>query len=432
MALLHSHSQESAISSLDLWGVPGSQSGVLEGSYVPYFPVAPLEDSMVLEFNVLPSSNEYLDLCHTLLYVKFKVVNSDGTSLGADATAAPINNTLHSFWSQLDVLFNNKLVSQSGHPYHYRGFMTDELNHGMEGKDSHLSAANWFEDTPGKHDTIGAENKGYENRQKSVAGSKSLELIGGIHADIFKQGRFLLNNVQMQLKFYRAKDAFVLMSTGTEKVKMLEARLLVRKVKISPDVLIAHAKALDVAPAKLPITRVDLKSFTMTTGIANRTIEFGSGTVPKRIILGMVSNRAYNGEYALNPFKFHHYNLNYLAAYVDAQQIPSQALTPNFESGEYLESYFTLFTGTGVHFSDRGNAISRADYPLGVTLWALDFTPCLTASQDGWDMHRQATIRLDIRFAKALTEAVNLIVLAEYDSLIQIDKQRNVIVDYTT
>lgn len=432
MSLLHSHSLESATSSLDLWGVPGSQAGVLDGSYVHYSPIAPLDDSSTLEFNVPPSANQYTDLSHTLLYVKFKVVAADGTALAADATVAPVNNTMHTIWAQLDVLLNNKLVSQSGHPYNYRAFVTNLLNYGMDAKDSHLSAVLWHEDSAGKHDTIAAENKGYEKRQKAVKQSTVVELIGGIHADIFNQERFLPNNVQMQLKFYRAKDSFALMSTGTEKIKLLEARLIVRKVSIAPDILIAHAKALELAPAKLPITRVDLKSFTLTSGVSNKNIELGSGTVPKRLILGMVSNKSYNGDYSKCPFRFHHYDLNFLAAYVDSRQIPSKPLTPNFTDGEYLESYYTLFTGTGLHFKDAGNAISRYDYPLGVTLWALDLTPCLTADQDGWDLHRQATIRIDIRFASALPEAVNLIVLAEHDSLIQIDKQRNVIVDYTT
>lgn len=434
MAFLHTHSQESASSALDLWALPGSQTGVLEGNYMHYQPVAPLEDSSCVEFNVTPSANEYLDLAHCMLYVKCKIVASNGSDIteAAKADVGPVNNLLHSMWSQCDVLLNNKLVSQSGHAYHYRAYLSNLLNYGMEAKDGHLTTGLWYEDTAGKHDDKTEANIGFAKRKTLTENSKTLELLGGIHSDIFNQEKYLLNNVHLQLKLYRAKDSFALMSSSNEKLKLLEARFIVRKVKIAPEVLLAHMKALDVSPCKMPISRVDLKSYTMTAGVANKTIELGSGPIPKRVVLGMVSNKRFNGDHSLSPFKFEDFKINFLVAYVDSQQVPSQPLTPDFAKGLYLESYYTLFTGTGIHFGDTGNAISRLDYPGGYTLWAFDFTPCLTASQDGWDLQKQATIRLDLRFAASLPEAVNLIVLSEFDSLIQIDKQRNVIVDYST
>lgn len=432
MSLLHSHSAESASSALDLWALPGSQAGALEGNYVHYNPVAPVDDSSCVEFSVTPNSGEYIDLAHCLLYVKCKVVTETGENLPDESDAAPLNNLLHSMWSQCDVLLNNKLVSQSGHAYHFRAFLSNILNYGLDAKDTHLTSGFWFEDTAGQHDTLGPANKGYVTRKNLAKKSQTIELLGGIHSDIFNQDRFLLNSVQMQLKFYRAKDAFVLMSSTSDKLKLLEARLIVRKIKIAPDILVAHMKALEVSPCKLPITRVELKTFTLGTGLTNKTIELGSGSVPKRLILGLVSNKGFNGDYKLNGLKFHHYKINFLALYIDSQQVPSQPLTPDFTKGEFLESYYTLFTGTGIHFGDTGCAISRQDYAQGTTLWAFDTTPTLTASQSGWDLHKQGTIRIDLRFAEALPEAVNLIVLSEYDSLIQIDKQRNVIVDYST
>lgn len=434
MAFLHTHSQESATAALDLWALPGSQTGVQEGNFVHYSPAAPLEDSSCVEFNVFSSVSEYIDLAHCMLYIKCKIVGADGTDITADANAdvGPVNNLLHSLWSQCDVLLNNKLVSQSGHAYHYRSYLSNLLTYGFDAKDGHLTAGLWYEDTAGKHNDKTAANVGFTKRKDLTANSKCVELLGGIHGDIFSQEKFLLNNVHMQIKFYRAKDSFALMSSRNEKIKLLEARLIVRKVKIAPEVLLAHMKALDVAPCKMPISRVDLKSFTLTAGVANKTIELGSGAIPKRMVLGMVTNKSFNGDYSANPFKFEHFKLNFLAAYVDSQQVPSQPLTPDFEAGLYLESYYSLFTGTGIHFGDTGNAISRLEYPAGYTLFAFDFTPCLTASQDGWDLQKQATIRLDLRFAAALPEAVNVIVLSEFDSLIQIDKQRNVIVDYAT
>lgn len=259
-------------------------------------------------------------------------------------------------------------------------------------------------------------------------------MIGPIHADIFSQDRFLLNNVQLNLKFTKNKDAFMLMSKQKkEKLKLLDVRLIVRKVKILPEILLAHSKALEVAPAKYPITRTELKSFAIAEGLQSKTIDYlHSGNIPRRIIIGLVSNKSFNGDYSLNPYFFYHYHLNYLSLHVDSLQVPSRPLTPNYKENNYTECYYSLFNGTGINFSDHGNSLDIMDYAMGYTLYALDLTPCLSASQDYWDLQKQANMRLELRFDDPLPEGVNCIVLSEFDNLIQIDRQRTVISDFNT
>ena len=50
-------------------------------------------------------------------------------------------------------------------------------------------------------------------------------------------------------------------------LKIMEATLIVRRVKINPRILIAHANALAKATAKYPVTRVEVKTFTPHAGI---------------------------------------------------------------------------------------------------------------------------------------------------------------------
>ena len=42
-----------------------------------------------------------------------------------------------------------------------------------------------------------------------------------------------------------------------------------------------------------------------------------SGQLPMRIVIGLVDNRAYNGDRQRNPFNFQHSNLNEIAVYLD-------------------------------------------------------------------------------------------------------------------
>ncbi|KAK3918351.1 hypothetical protein KUF71_000923 [Frankliniella fusca] len=248
------------------------------------------------------------------------------------------------------------------------------------------------------------------------------EVMGPIHSDFFNQDRFLLNNVELRIKLTQQRDPFVLMSTfQNEKLLILDATLLVRKVRISATVLLGHAAALQKAPAKYPLTRdFKTKPFQICT----------SDKFQKRIIIGFVTNQGFNGHYQSNPYNFQHFNLNYLSLFVDTQQIPAQPLTPDFERNLHIDAYNTLFSGTGIHWKDEGNDITYAEYPRGYTLYAFDISQDLSANESHWNLQRQGIVRMVVKFSKPLTTAVNCIVFSEFNNLIEIDKNRNVVVDY--
>lgn len=420
-------------SNLDLWALPPSQASVQEGSYIHYQPISSLDDATCVEFSISSSANEYIDLAHCQLYVRAKVVGDKGAELAAAAEVAPVNNVLHSLWSQVDVSLNSKLVSQSSQTYPYRSYITSLLSYDGPAKESHLTATGFYSDTAGEMNTASDANLGFKARKAMTALSREFECLGPLHCDIFSQDRFLLNNMQLNLKLTRTKDAFALISKDKkEHIKLVDVRLIARKVKLAPDVLLAHSKALEVSPARYPIVRTEMKSFSIGAGVQSKTIDYlHSGATPRRLIVGFVSNKNLNGDYGLNPFNFEHFGLNYLTLHVDSQQVPSRPLTPNFDKKQYVEAYYTLFTGSGIHFGNQGNKISYNDYGAGYTLYAFDLTPCMTASQDFWDLQKHANIRLEVRFADALTESINAMCLLEFDNLIQIDKQRTTIVDYS-
>ena len=133
----------------------------------------------------------------------------------------------------------------------------------------------------------------------------------------------------------RSRDSFCLIyPKGFYSVHINEANLLVRRVKISPGILLAHAQSLSQTPAKYPLTRV--KAVTMHAGIHGETLDnIILGQLPKRIIIGFVNNKAFSGDRALNPFNFEHSNINFLCLFVDGVQVPSKLLQLNFEASKF-------------------------------------------------------------------------------------------------
>lgn len=442
MAYLHTHSCECLKSELDLFSLPPTQTTIESGQWVHYKPVSSLTDDSPIEFMVPGLSDEYLDLSHTMLSLRVSLqpLGRDPAVIGAvpkgtpKAVVAPVNNLLHSLFSQADVFFNQKLVSPANNAYAYRAYIESLLNYNSAAKKSHLTTTLWYGDTAGKMDEIGPGNKGFAQRQQFLNAETSVDLIGHLHCDVFNQEKFLLNGVELRLRLVRSRDAFCLMeSTNTHGIHILEASLLVRRVTINPGVLLAHARALGRGTAKYPLTRVEVKAMTIHSGVQGDTLDnVFLGQLPKRMIVGFVDNKAFNGDKAYNPFNFQHFNINFLSLYVDGSQIPSKPLQPDFTRSKlYVDAYHTLFSGTGIHFLNDGNGIGREDFPHGYCLTAFDLTPDLSAnSGTHWNLVRHGSVRIEVRFEAALAKTINCIVYAEFDNILEIDAARQVIVDF--
>lgn len=342
-------------------------------------------------------------------------------------------------FNQIDVYFNQKLVSPPNNAYAYRAYIETLLNYSSEAKNSHLSTCLWKTDNRGSLeeglDAATFGNNAHAYRARYFRRQRPVDLIGHLHCDVFNQDKFLINGVEMRLRLTRSKDSFCLIETTAKtKVRIVDASLIVRRSKISAGVLLAHAKMLSKTTAKYPLTRVEVKSFTIHNGVVGESIDnVILGQLPKRVIIGFVDNKAFNGDSVLNPFNFKNYSINFLSLYVDGTQIPTKPLQPSFSRDNLLcvEAYHTLFSGTGIHFLNEGNAISRDDYPCGYTLFAFDLTPDLSANcADHWNLVKHGSLRLEVRFEKALPTAINCVVYAEFDSVLEIDSSRQIIVDY--
>jgi len=161
--------------------------------------------------------------------------------------------------------------------------------------------------------------------------------------------------------------------------------MFVRKVKLMPSVFLAHAKTLERGPAKYPIRRVVCKSFTIPQNYLDISHEkLFSGQLPTRIVIGLVSNRAFNGHAEANPFNFQHFNLSEIAVYLDGQQQNAiKPIHPIYEGGLYIRAFNSMFGGTGKLCKDEGLCINRSDYGSGYALYAFDLTADLGEDEIG-------------------------------------------------
>ncbi|XP_034612914.1 uncharacterized protein F54H12.2-like [Trachemys scripta elegans] len=350
-----------------------------------------------------------MDLNNTLLYLCCKFVKGDGTELAVDAEVGLVNYPVASIFSQLDVTLGDRLINQSNNCYPYRTFIESVLNYSDDTLATQFSAGLFYKDIAGQHKEteLDGGNLGFVRRAKLTAESRMVELLGHLHSDLF---------------FQVAAEGF--------KLRIVSASLFVKKVRVALGVRLGHAEALLTANAKYPVDRVGMKVFSIPTGsrVSNQENLF-LGQLSKMLVLGFVDNDAFSGNYAKNPFNFKHYDINFVALYVDGEQIPTKPLQPDFEAGRCVREYMNLVQTAGKHMKDCSLLIDREEFAQGYTLFAFDLSPDQECA-DHYSLIKTGNLRAEIRFGKALMVTVNMIVYGVFDNVIEINQRRNILFDY--
>jgi hypothetical protein len=86
--------------------------------------------------------------------------------------------------------------------------------------------------------------------------------------------------------------------------------------------------------------------------------------------------------------------------------------------------------GTGKAFRDADIDLTRDEYADGYTLYAFDLTPDLASDSDHYSLLKSGSVRLKLTFSTALPNTINAVVYAEFQNVLEIDRNRNVFYDF--
>ena len=114
-----------------MFSVPPTQTSMESGkrNWIEYHPLTSVADGSPIEFEISGSGEDYIDFGNSMLYVQAKIVQPNGTDLGAAANTAPVNVFLHSLFSQVDIQLNGTLITSSTNTYPYRAIL-ETLSYG--------------------------------------------------------------------------------------------------------------------------------------------------------------------------------------------------------------------------------------------------------------------------------------------------------------
>ena len=435
--MMQNGSCECSKSELDVLSVPPTMTAMEESQWTEHFPISSLNNNAPIEFIIPAQTEKWTDLTQSYLYLKLKVTKTNGDPLDADVNVSPVNNFFHSLFSSMDLYLNNKLITNNSDTYPYRAYIENLLSYSGESKSTHLKAGEmWVEDTPAKFDKpdLDGGNVGMVARAKLIEESKCIELCGRLHLDLFLQNKYIPNGVEIRLRLNRASPQFCIISgaaaPGTS-IKFESVCLKIRNVQLSPTVANDLNHVIAQNNMKIPIRRVDVKSFTITTGLRSYIEDhLFQGQLPKRIFIGMVDNTAFNGTAASNPFELKHFDLSKLDVSCNGHSNYNRPFEPNFEEKLYLQSYLSMYQAVGSLGQNKSFSISKDAYISGYCLWGYDLTPDQGSEEGQLHPIRTGNLRVELQFAKALPGVINVIVFAEFDNQILINSLREVITDY--
>jgi len=411
---------------------PKNIQAAVTNEFVQWFQPPTLQPGAPIEFEIKGSDNLYLDLNNSKLEIRARIVNSDKTNIGADAAISPANLALHSMFSSIEMEMSGKTITNQNTLYPYRAFLETMLSYGKEVAKTRLLTEGWMKDTAGHMDDFRIEdagaNIGAKDRAAIWAGSRTVTLLGRPHLDLFHQNLDIPPGCNIRLRLFPSKVNFLLKKPAALAddflFEIVEARLWIRMKEVSPSFLLAQETMLHRSNARIPFTKVEMKTITIGQGLSSKEMDnIYSGILPERVTLALIGDNRLNGSANHNPFYFENFDLFHVAMLVNGEQVPRVAYQPNFVTRDYLREYFGLLEGLGL---DTGNH----SIDLSPSEWANTFPIFIFRLSPGGfpSIPRAGSVRLDLKFRNPTPQNIIAILYSEVPTILEIDKDRNITV----
>lgn len=429
MALLSVASPLGVSEAFNLTSIPATDVSQEKGFTSCYMPLSdPKNGNGPIEFLVQNTGTKYINLSETALYVRFVIKDSEGNEIKYKAgnlepaddndVVTGVANILNSLFTSTELYLNGVSVSSPILNSHaYIDYLKKLLNYSKESKNSILTCSGFYADS----------TTGYASRRKLTANNES-EWIGRLDLDLFSCQKYLLSNVEMKLRLNRSSDKFFLHTKNQNKeysVSLKEAKLFIRYIAPSDQIIEANEKILQTQKALYPYQRQLMKTFQLSQGDLDFSTEnLFTSYLPEKIVLGFLDSEAYLGDQKKDPFNFENMEVTNINFFVDHERVI--ALDLDYTSNKYIEAFYTTLDNLGFgEGAQENNGMSRDNFKDSNNLFCINLLPEKN-NETNLALVRKANTRLQIRFKTGLSKPVTLILCYSTPAVVEIDSERNV------
>ena len=405
-----------------------SDQSVIACNNIEYHPISQVSPtSTVIEFCVSGDGDQYVDTNNIQLRLSGRVKNTDGSP--ADAKDGICCNLFHSIFSQVDVSYNDRLLTESTNNYPYLAYIRTLTESTAAQKNSKLQAQMYFPETNGEIDqNTETSNKALAKRMFYSKGGSLLEMVAPLLVDVFSTKTFLIPGVSMRIKLYMNRPAFYIVTPNrsAKSAFIIEsAVLIVPKLSINPQLILSHLDMLKQQPAMYRFHKYATRVHTIPKESRNVNIEnLFSDKVPSLVIVALIASVDFSGSYATNPYNFQHFKIRSIGLVLNGQNVPGNSQVADFSDDDKTNAgLFKTFTdAVEKHFGNLDPGIDLKDYHKGYTLFTFDLSDSAVKTRSG-------ELRLRAEFSVGLPSAVNMLILGRFPAKIYINESRVVSYD---
>lgn len=344
-----------------------------------------------------------------------------------------VNNLSQSLFQNIEIYLNGTLVSSSNNLHPYKSILEADLSYDPHYKNGYLATQGYvFEDNPKNFSD--STDKGFRRRFEIASSGNKFYFSFQIN-DCFLKGidKYLLPGVETRIRLTRALDQFVLLKTNEKcvprnhSIKISSAFLTVHMLELRNETFRSIEKGLLLKAAQFDYRENLIYSFLISEGtsIYFKDDLFNRAPV-SRLIFAMVPEENFTGSYTTNPFNFEDFDLDTVRIIREGTPVGG---TPINVGNSHVRIYASTMRALG--FDHGGNSITLDNFShhfcpvfnLNADLHLDDGTirPELTGARVG----------IELKFEKATSKPIRLLIAGERRSVVLIDHNGEVIKNST-
>ena len=406
--------------STNIFGSIAREVGIIDGFDQAVLPHT--LDATTVEFRLDPDYVWYIVPNKTRLYCRFKIVNADNTDIvDANNKVAPVNILPAALFKTIALKCNDLAAGGSDLlNLAYKTYLEYMSTYDLGARSTHMANAFFYQDTPGKHNTLTNDNKGYEVRRLLVTDSKMCEFMFPLNLDVLNVDRLFPPGLKFHLSFTINDPKWYLMSPdagANYKIKVEEMQVIFRKVKLNPAIQNRHERKLMTkgSYAKYPYKRNVLKKMYLNVG--ERTFFWQnafSGPIPSQVFLVMNETAADLGDYTKNPFKFEDFGIERVCLNLDGKPVEHYEI--DIAGNKYMKTLHAFYDNVGIQDYNGGCAIDPINFKQGCTVFSWNLIP----DKRGAMFERYGSMDFHLQFKAPLTKRVSIHIWGIFDDVLKI------------
>ena len=429
-------SVEALPSNLHLWETIHTQTGIAETKTIDIFPTTSIEVSDTLTF-IIPAMSKLM-LQNVQIVSEIRVLTAQDAAPPANHPVSTAPHLAAALYRNVEITAGStSLVQSFDNAYAMTKFWETTLNtrsgchphlHSKEGywiDTVHTKAASQAVDYfPTEADTK-ATNGGGLDRAKYIAQGKKVCLVSDLDASLFKQDKLLPSELEIQVSLTKNYSEFILLSADnhTDKVKFDKVVLRCTYQRPQDHVLNVIEQKLAKQNAIYHTDKSVLSFHSIPEGAVDLTVSsiFGS-TLPHTFLVGIQDRKSFGKTRSLNPFTLH--PMKSFQVYVDGNEHFPRAVE---RIGDNDYTYFwEAFLNQSGYVNEGDNLLEH--YYSAYCAMIVDLTADRSQNQKALNLQKSGTVRLQIEFPEACPADRVLMILAWYDEVIEITKDRQILI----